>query len=488
MQSRLPLFRSAAIVSLGQVVSYGCGFVRNIILARILTKADFGVAAAFGTALSLLEIAGRMSLGQQLVQSRNPTLDALQSTCHGILLIAGFASAILLLLSAGPLAHAFDVAHLTWAFAILAIIPVLKGAEHLDYWRATRDLRFIPSALCETIPQVVITLAAWPLSLLVSDFRLILTLLISKSLLATILTHLLADRRYRVQIQRAFFAGIIKFSGPLLLNGLLLFASQQGDQFVVGAVLTLEDLATYAVAFSLISIPWFITAQVSSSLILPILARCQEEHSRFRDAYRACVDASGVAASLIMAPLIVAGGHVIALIYGSRYGDAGAITATLGSACAIRFIRLAPAIAALARADTLNQLYSNIARSITIPLAIGASLFSKDLVVIASATVIGELIATGVSVSRLMKLHQIRIAEHGRSALLVGLSVSCALLVRYAVSGSPVWEATGAALILAGAVGIGVRFILPDTFRQSQSATSELLNRVTARLASRKEP
>jgi O-antigen/teichoic acid export membrane protein len=63
------LLRGGAILTLGQLISYGLSFVRNVILARALTKADFGLAAVFAMTVSLLEVAGRMSFGQQIVQS-----------------------------------------------------------------------------------------------------------------------------------------------------------------------------------------------------------------------------------------------------------------------------------------------------------------------------------------------------------------------------------------------------------------------------------
>ena len=70
------------LLTLGQVASYGLSFIRNVILARMLTKVDFGLAAMFGMTLSLLEVSGRMSFGQQIIQSKDGNVESFQATSH----------------------------------------------------------------------------------------------------------------------------------------------------------------------------------------------------------------------------------------------------------------------------------------------------------------------------------------------------------------------------------------------------------------------
>ena len=55
------LLNGTLVLTVGRVTGYGLSFLRNVILARVLAKADYGLAAVFGMAMILLEVGGRMA-------------------------------------------------------------------------------------------------------------------------------------------------------------------------------------------------------------------------------------------------------------------------------------------------------------------------------------------------------------------------------------------------------------------------------------------
>ena len=63
------IFGAAAYLTVGQVAAQGLSFARNLLLARYLTKSDFGLAAAFALTIALMELTGRLALGTQVVVS-----------------------------------------------------------------------------------------------------------------------------------------------------------------------------------------------------------------------------------------------------------------------------------------------------------------------------------------------------------------------------------------------------------------------------------
>ena len=184
------------VLTLGQVASYGLSFVRNIILARMLTKADFGLAAVFGMTVSLLEIAGRMSFGQQIIQSKDGDSPQFQATSQAFQFLLSIAGAFLILALSNPAAQVFKMPGTAWAFALLAVVPLARGFEHLDYCRLPRSLNYVPAVLCDVVPQAVITLAAWPLTVWLGDFRVIVWLMIGKAVLGIAMTHVLARQPF----------------------------------------------------------------------------------------------------------------------------------------------------------------------------------------------------------------------------------------------------------------------------------------------------
>ncbi len=445
--------RSAMILTAGQGIAYGCSFLRNMILARALTKADFGLAAAFSMTMMLLELAGRMSFGLQIVQSKDGEDPDFVGTSQTFQFVVGVFSALLIVAMCKPLAVAFGVPDQAWAFAMLAAIPLLRSFENLGVGIRQRRMEFVQVISVEVIPQIIITLAAWPMAVWLGDYRVILWLMLARAVLAILLTHVLSPCRMHWSFKPEYAKSMFAFSWPLLLNGLFMFGSQQGDQMIVGSFLSLEDLAIYAVSFSLVSIPWFVFARVTSQLMLPLLSRAQDDLDEFRRRYCTCLRATSFASVMILGPLVAIGEEIITLCYGHKYAGAGQITALLGVASGFRFLRLTPAIAATARADTKNQLYSNIWRIISLPAALAVAFLGGGMLPIAICVLGGEIVAGANSVLRLSRRNRVPVRDHLRPVLLLTVCLGAALTVPFVV---PHWSLGVGSLILALVWGFGV--------------------------------
>ena len=462
------LLHGTVILTMGQVVAYGLSFLRNLILARVLAKADYGLAAVFGMALTLLEVGGRMAFGIQVIQSKEGDTTGFQASAHALQFIGGVCSAVLIACLSAPMARLFGVPHTWWAFALLAVVPLCQGLGHLDVSRRQRELDYLPLVLSDVVPQFLITLAAWPLALWLRDFRAIVWLMIGKAVVGTATTFVFARRPYRWAWERERLRCMLLFGWPLLLNGLVMFGCQQADQMLVGAVFSLNVLASYALAFSLVSIPWFIFGQVGSALMLPILSRAQDDPQRLRRQYRVCVQAAATAGVMFTLPPILAGEQLVTLLYGGKYQGTGVFVALLGAAFAVRFLRFVPAVVATAKADTMNQLYSNLWRGASLPLALGVVAAGGTPVQIAACAVIAEVLAAGVSVVLLSRRQGVPLRESYRATIYVVAFVSVGLTV--ALLG-------GADLSLAWAVavGIGAFFIALATARFMSPEAARLL-------------
>ncbi len=416
----------AVVLGGAQALGFFLSLVRNLLLARLLTKDDFGLAAAFAMTIAMLELAGRMAFGKQVVQDDAGDAECFQGNAQAFQFLAGLASALLVLALSAPMAVFFNVPHAGWAFAVLALVPLLKGIEHLDKDRAQRDLRFGPQLWTELLPQVAVTALAWPLARAWPDFRTVLALLLLKAALTCAMTHAVACRRYRWAWNPALLRGMLVFSAPLIANGLLMFIAKQGDQLLVGRWLTLGDLAVYTICFSLAGVPWFISAQVVNALLLPLLARAKHDPAQFESRYGSALAFTALAAVVVVLPLVIAGEQVVRLLYGPHYDGAGPVMAWLGAASAFRFLRITPAVAAMARADTANQLVSNAARISALPLAALALALGGGLGAVAASALVAEVFAGAVSLGRLQLRQGIAWRRHWAPVAYLAVAIGAA--------------------------------------------------------------
>ena len=102
------VLKASSLSGMGQLISYGASFLRNVILARALTKADFGIAAGLLLMMSAFELSGKLSIGQQVIQAKDGDHEDFQATAQGCQFLAGCTGAVLIAAFGVPMAAPFQ--------------------------------------------------------------------------------------------------------------------------------------------------------------------------------------------------------------------------------------------------------------------------------------------------------------------------------------------------------------------------------------------
>jgi O-antigen/teichoic acid export membrane protein len=457
------LFRSAMVLAVGRSAGYALSFLRNLILARMLAKADYGLAAVFAMAVSLLEFSGGMAFGVQIVQSEEGDTPRFLACAHALQFAGGLLSALLIAAASMPMAGFFGVPHIWRSFALLAVVPLFQGFGHLDVARRQRELEYLPLMLVDVVPQFLITASIWPLIIWLKDYRVILCLMIGKAIFSAIMTFGLSKRPYRWAWDRDYMRSMLMFGWPLLVTGFVTFASQQADQMIVGAKFSLNLLANYALAFSLVSIPWFIYSQVAGSLILPILSGAKNDPGRFSSQYRICIQTAALFGVICILPLITSGEQLITYIFGAKYKGTGVFVAVLGAAFAVRFLRFVSGYAAVARADTLNQLYSYLWRGTSLPLAMLVIALRGTPLQIAGCSLVAEILTVLYSVIRLRRKQGVSLHESSRASIyLMALTALGTIFAIMFGADMSVWASATAGMGILTIAIIAAWFMFPE--------------------------
>ena len=403
------IFKGGSQLALGQIVSQACSFVRNLVIARIVSPADFGIAATFAMTLSLMEMVSNVASEMLLVQSPDGNEPGLQATAQAMKVVRGVGNALILLVLAIPLSRLFGVPQATWAFACLAIYPFLLGFSHLDTFRLQREMRFMPWVLMTAGANALVTVITFPLVYWLGNYSVMLWVLVLQSFFQTVISHFVAKRRYAWAWDKNYVRSMFHFGWPLLINGLLMYGIFEGDRVIIGSAnrlfprshFTLADLGVYSVAFALTMAPTMVVANIATSLFLPLLSQAQNSIEEFRTRYALTSQLIAIAAILITLPFMLSGGWLVSLLYGRKYTSAATFIAWLAAMWGLRIFRAAPTVAAIAQGDTRNAMFSNLARSLALVgmlcvAALGAGLFWIPICGFG-----GEMLATAVTIWRL---------------------------------------------------------------------------------------
>ena len=453
------------------MIGAAASFARNIIVARLISVEDFGIAALLALSMSFVEMVSNLAIDRLLVQARDGDSERMQSTGQAFQAARGIGSAVVLFFAAGYIAEFFNIGHAVWAFQVLAAVPAIRGFIHLDAVRYQREMKFGASAWIEVVPQLAALGLAIPFGIWLGDYRVMLWVIVLQVVLQVATSHILATRKYMWAWDREIMRRMISFGWPLMVNGLLMFVIFQGDKAIVGAAFTMKELGWYSAAFMLTLAPSMIVTNVLRSLLLPLLSRVQNDQQAFRKRYVLTLQTCLLSGLGLAVGLAVAGPGLLLLLYGDRYAEGAAVVSLLALMQGVRTAKVGPMIAAMSIGRTSNPMYANLARAGTLLLAVIAVVNGGGVMWVVFAGLVGEVLSFSVSLALLRSFSRQSISSIAKPIVSCALVASCTQLLasRVVSDFTPIPQIVLGALVMC--LGLTVCFaLMPELARCVRSA------------------
>lgn len=403
MSLRRRVFQGAMSLAAGQALGQGLSFVRNVIVARLLSPEDFGVAATFAITVSLFEMLSDLAVDKLIIQAKDGDDPRLQATAQAFQSLRGLICGLLTAALAWPIALLFGTPEALWAYMLLGLVPLLRGLAHLDVGRLQREMRFGPAVITQVGSQLAAVFAAWPLARWLGDWSAMLWIVLIQSAVLALLSHVVARRPYAWAWDAVQLRRLLAFGWPLLINGVLMFGVFQGDRVIIGGLFSKPDLALFSVVFSTAFVVPTLLASMSLSLMLPLFAGVQDSPDRLRARYALAAQAFAVVAGVFAVMFVALGPWLIGLLFGPAYGNAPVLVGWVALMQAARLLRMPPTVAAMACGDTRNSMIANIARISAVPVVLAAALAGAPLATLAAIGFFGELAGLAAAVIRLSR-------------------------------------------------------------------------------------
>jgi O-antigen/teichoic acid export membrane protein len=408
MGLRQKLLGGGGLLAGGQVLGQACSFARNVVVARMLTPDDFGIAATLGIAMSMFEMVSNLAVDRLLVQAEDGDEPAFQATAQLFHVLRGIGIAALLFALAWPFSRLYNIHQALWAFQCVALVPLLRGFIHLDAKRMQREYRFGADVAIELVSQIVLVLSAWPIAWWFKDYSAMLWLLILQALVAVAMSHAVSKRPYAWAWDRVYFNRMCVFGWPLLFNGLLMFLIFQSDRMIIGSVYDITLLGIYSAAFSITFVPSMIISNVASTLLLPVLSKNKGDSERFAEYYSLSIIFLCLLGVVATVGFIILGQRVVELTFGEKYASVEAFIGWLALMHMLRTIRFAPTLASMALGDTVAPMIANIARAALVPVGLGVAISGEPLVWLVIVGCVSELVSLNVILGRLKRQRGLR--------------------------------------------------------------------------------
>ncbi len=455
------MLRSALLILSGNAFASLLLLARNLLVARMIPLADYGMASTFALVMAVVEMASAFGLQQQIVQAKDGDDPHFQAVLQGFQLLRGCVSGAALFVLAGPMADFMGIPEVTWAYRLLALVPVLNALVHFDIHRLNRHMVFWPMILTGALPALVSVLVLWPLAHWFGDWRVMLYAILVQASLSVLVSHLVAKRRWRLAFDAAIIGQSLRFGWPLLANAVLLFLVFQGDRMIVGRELGMATLAVFSMGLTLTLTPTLVLAKSVQNLFLPLLSAARHDPIRFQYIASVTQQLILLAGTSFCLAILLIGPFLAYAVLGDGYKSLHPLIFVFALQQALRVFKVAPALVALAKGHTSNAMIANLVRVCALPLCWYVAITSGDLVLILWIATAAEVFSYTVSS---VLLHRIQIKIGLLSHLAVAAVLSTAILCwtqADKTNVSPAWPAW-ATMIL----GLGVCLAAMPELRQ----------------------
>ena len=299
---------------LGRVGSFGVG----IVLARLLTKEDFGVYAVALVAINLLIVVNDLGVIAAVIRWPGDVRRA-----------AGTAATLSMVFSACVFALAFVVAP-AFASAMGApdatnLVRVVAIAVLVDGWSAVPQAMLVRSfrndrlALSELTGFLVGTPVTIALALADAGPWSIVIGRVAGSVAVAAVVMASAPFPVRPAFDRAIGSRLVRFGAPLALSAVVSQAALNVDYIVVGRLLGPVELGVYLLAFNLSSWPASLVSSAVARVAFAGFSRLVEDRSRLTAAFPRSI---GVALSVLVPVVVMLAAlapEVIELLYGAKW-------------------------------------------------------------------------------------------------------------------------------------------------------------------------
>ncbi|MDN3566836.1 oligosaccharide flippase family protein [Paeniroseomonas aquatica] len=269
-------------LALSRLIGRLIDFLTLLVLARLLTPADFGIAALAMTLVATIDMVLEVPVTQALIRLKHIDKSHLDTGFTiGILRSCLLTTVILAL--AWPFAMLNGDPHLALIVAFMAAGPAVRGLVSPTMTHFLRDLRYSQTVIIEVSGKLFGMTAAILVVLNGGMYWAIVANYLVTSVAAVGISYIVSP--YRPAISLARLSDFSGFVGWLSLSQTVAALNWQGDRFLVGVLAGKEWLGRYAIANDLAVLPTQSLIGPAMQPVMAAFARINAEPERLRLAF-----------------------------------------------------------------------------------------------------------------------------------------------------------------------------------------------------------
>jgi O-antigen/teichoic acid export membrane protein len=442
--------KSGSVLLLANLAEVAFPFIRNILLARLLSQENFGVAVSLAMIIALVEIGFDFGIPVSAVRytATDDPKKAL-ATLHTLQLTRAILVGALLMAMAPVLAIVFKSPQATWAYVVVGACAMLRGFGNLGVKQAMRDYAYWPNAVTLIMIQlawtVTVVVAAW----ISPDYWAMVWGLVAGIIASVITSNALSRFPWRLSWDKAVADEATAFGKPLVPNGWVNASLSLGDRIFIGWALGIHALAFYSVIFGTATLPRGAILRFLTNMFVPVFVNRPPDHPSVKKNCARWTLILSLTAFLYAMGFIFAGTPLLPLLFGQAY-----LMSLIGLNLFVKFHYQLPSPVAMAQGNSKLMLTCTVYSIIALGIAAVAAMIVPSIDVFVLALTAAEVVAVlrigMIAVARLnYSPGQVAMALLGPMAA-IGLALAVSIV--FPVLPLLDWLLLGGALTLTGVI------------------------------------
>lgn len=274
--------RGASLMMVFKLVERSIGFVSTLILARLLTPADFGLVAMAMSVVALMELMGAFGFDIAIIQRQNAERKHYDTAwTFAVLFSAG--TALLLLALTIPAAHFYHEPRLTLILPVLACGALVGGFENIGTVTFRKEMNFAREfrfLLSKKIISFIVTIG---LALAFRSYWALIAGIVLGKAFSVFISYRLHPFRPKFSLEAS--RDLFHFSQWLFLSNFVLFLQNRSDNFILGRTVGAYDLGLYNIASEIATLPSTEMIAPINRAVFPAYSMLASELAKLRDKF-----------------------------------------------------------------------------------------------------------------------------------------------------------------------------------------------------------
>lgn len=258
---------------------------RGILLARILTPAQFGVFGIASIILSFLEILTETGINVFLIQEKN-NIDKFISSAWIVSLLRGAIICLAIIFTAPFIVNFFNMADLYRFLYLISLVPLIRGFINPSIIKYQKNLEFKKEFWLRVTIYLFDSATSVILALTLSDAIGFVWGLIAGAILEVILSFILFRPQPILKLEFNFIKLIINRGKWVTAYGIFNYIAVQGDIIAIGKLLGAAPTGVYQMGYRLSTLPISEISDVINRVVFPVYSKISDDKDRLLRAFK----------------------------------------------------------------------------------------------------------------------------------------------------------------------------------------------------------